>query len=174
MLSEKIYIISKLKNRLFRRFVDQQVELLVEFGSLKNLWWYPDLIKEDFLVTLAKKYCETPAAKHCMAFVQSSASALENTHPVCPAERAEIGEACVKVARHRLNQITTTIIEAIEYIAHRYQRLNGTHSVVRASFMNAQAPNFPGKESDRETTWRLVLLTCSKLAHPESNGLVES
>ena len=147
---------------LHSRFVDQQMELLVEFGSLKNLWWYGNLIKEDFIVTLAKKYCETPAAKHCMAFVQSCASALENTHPVCPDERAEIGEACVKLARHRLNQITHTIIEAIEYIAHRHQRLNGISSVVRASFMNNQTDrDFPGKESDPRNAGMVNPCSCS-------------
>ena len=133
---------------LHSRFVDQQTELLVEFGSLKNLWWYGDLVKHDFDVTLAKKYCQTPAAKHCMSFVRSCASALENTHPVCPLERDQLGQAAVKLARFRLEKITETIIEAIEYISIRQGKLNGTSAVIRASFMDEQRPDFPGKESD--------------------------
>jgi len=57
--------------------------------------------------------------------------------------------------RHRLEKITHTIIEAIEYIAVRQQRLDGTATVIRASFMSDQAPDFPGKESDPRNYMRV-------------------
>lgn len=130
------------------RFVDEQTELFVEFASLKNLWWHQRTVDRDFDVTLAKRYCETPAAKHCMSFVRSCNTAVENTTSVCDAERSEIGEASVKRARGRLMLVTECIINAIIYIASRQQKLNGTTSMIRASFNDPNGKNYPGKESD--------------------------
>jgi hypothetical protein len=89
------------------RYVDMPAQVHFATSSLRQLWWHAAAVMEDFrLQTLNNDNRLNVDPIFAVSSLRLFNAAVENSHPHVPADRTDVGQASVQLARSMLKDVS--------------------------------------------------------------------